>query len=398
MAKNILPTRRFGFSVWLSGIVVCFLIAGAGVAAAAMRYDAENSDVVLEGISVGGIDIGGLSFAAAENKLRTRFVEPLDRPLSLEVGDERFTTSPLELEVRSDALEQLNEATSINGAMPVFQRVWYRLMGTAVEKSLPVSLRYDEDRLERFVDDIAASVDRSPKDAQISLEDGGIRISDAVSGFELDRKAAVEGLKKGISSDEVKLVLRGKRTDAAIEKADIKDVIVVKAGENKLFHYRGEEVVKVYDVATGTSEFPTPKGNFKIINKRFKPTWVNPAKFPGGWGYKLPERIGPGPGNPLGTRALDINSPGIRIHGTYANYSIGYAASHGCIRMRIAEVEELFGLVGVGTPVIITQSGPYRPMPARLKPTTPQPEAEDDGTQVPGQQTASPSPSPSATP
>lgn len=397
MTPNILPSRRFRLSVWVSGIVVCFLIASAGVAVAAMRYDAKNSDVVLEGISVGGVDIGGLSFADAKERLSARFVEPLDRPLSLDVGDEEFTTTPLELKVSSDALDKLNEATSVNGAMPVVQRIWYRLTGTAVGKSLPVSLHYDDDRLKEFVDELAASVDRSPKDAQISLVEGGIRISDEVRGFELDRKKAIESLKEAISSDEIKLSLEGKSTEAAIEKADIKDVIVVKVGENKLLHYRGEEIVKVYDVATGTSEFPTPKGNFKIINKRFKPTWVNPAKFPGGWGYNLPERIGPGPGNPLGTRALDLNSPGIRIHGTYAAYSIGYAASHGCIRMRIADVEELFGLVGVGTPVIITQSGPYKPMPARLKPTTPQPEAEDDGTQVAGQQ-ASPTPSPSASP
>jgi len=63
--------------------------------------------------------------------------------------------------------------------------------------------------------------------------------------------------------------------------------------------------------------------------------------------------IAPGPGNPLGTRAIYLNAPGIRIHGTYSSSSIGTYASHGCIRMYIADSEELFDLVDTGTRVII---------------------------------------------
>ncbi len=67
----------------------------------------------------------------------------------------------------------------------------------------------------------------------------------------------------------------------------------------------------------------------------------------------MPAYIPPGPGNPLGTRALYLNAPGIRIHGTYNSASIGTYASHGCIRMLIGDSEALFPLVPVGTKVII---------------------------------------------
>ena len=71
------------------------------------------------------------------------------------------------------------------------------------------------------------------------------------------------------------------------------------------------------------------------------------------WGAGLPPSIGPGPGNPLGTRAMYLNAPGIRIHGTWDDSSIGTAASHGCIRMHVQDSEQLYPLVPIGTRVIV---------------------------------------------
>jgi lipoprotein-anchoring transpeptidase ErfK/SrfK len=69
----------------------------------------------------------------------------------------------------------------------------------------------------------------------------------------------------------------------------------------------------------------------------------------------MPSVIGPGPNNPLGTRALYLNASGIRIHGTPNWRSIGHRASHGCLRMRRRDVENLYPRVPVGTAVWITK-------------------------------------------
>jgi lipoprotein-anchoring transpeptidase ErfK/SrfK len=126
--------------------------------------------------------------------------------------------------------------------------------------------------------------------------------------------------------------------------------IMIDRRKRLLLLYKGGKVAKVYRVAVGMSKYPTPRGHFRIVGKRKNPTWHNPGTE---WAKDMPKFIPPGPGNPLGTRALNLSAPGIRIHGTYNTGSIGRAASHGCVRMFIKDAEELYKLVSIGTPVHI---------------------------------------------
>lgn len=127
--------------------------------------------------------------------------------------------------------------------------------------------------------------------------------------------------------------------------------IMIDLGKRELKLLEGQKIVKSYKISIGMEGFNTPRGTFKVIKKRKNPTWYNPKAE---WSKDMPETIGPGPGNPLGTRALYLNAPNIRIHGTYKSGSIGTAASHGCIRMLIKDSEELYDLVPVGTPTVIS--------------------------------------------
>jgi lipoprotein-anchoring transpeptidase ErfK/SrfK len=101
-------------------------------------------------------------------------------------------------------------------------------------------------------------------------------------------------------------------------------------------------VVKVYPVAVGARRSPSPTGEFEIVNRIPKPTYYAPGVV-----------IGPGKANPLGTRWIGLSRKGYGIHGTNAPGSIGRRASHGCIRMRNRDVEELFEMVRVGDRVVI---------------------------------------------
>jgi lipoprotein-anchoring transpeptidase ErfK/SrfK len=93
-------------------------------------------------------------------------------------------------------------------------------------------------------------------------------------------------------------------------------------------------------------------GSFEIVTKQLNPWWYPPDSD---WAEGA-EPIPPGPGNPLGTRWMGLSAPAVGIHGTPDAASIGYSASHGCIRMHVPEAEWLFQRVKEGTPVYIVDA------------------------------------------
>jgi hypothetical protein len=375
-----------------------FLIA-SGVAAAA-HFDSTHRSVMLRGVTVGGVPIGGMSFAQARARLLTQYQETLNAPITLTAGGKTFNTTPKELGAKTNVLDGLKQLTELHQGMPFFKRLWYRLLGKPVNRVIPVTMTIDEPRMKAFIDRVASEAKHSPSDASITLNDDGISITDDQPGFTLDKDRSLAVLRTGLLAGSVSISLVGDSIVAKLHKPSITDVLVVKIGENKLYHYKGTNLIKVYSVAPGMAAYPTPLGLFHVTGKSYKPTWVNPAKYPGGWGFNLPDKIPPGPGNPLGTRALSLSASGILIHGTYSAYSIGYNASHGCIRMRIPDSEELFGQVTVGTPVLIVSAGPLRPLPSRLTRPTPTLESliESHATQtIPPSPAPAPSPIPTST-
>jgi L,D-transpeptidase ErfK/SrfK len=116
--------------------------------------------------------------------------------------------------------------------------------------------------------------------------------------------------------------------------------IVVSIPERKLILIEAGRVVKTYTVAVGAAASPTPAGTFAVVARVLDPAWYQPGKV-----------VPPGPANPLGPRWIGLNRKGYGIHGTNSPSSIGGAKSHGCIRMRNADVQELFDLVEVGDTV-----------------------------------------------
>jgi lipoprotein-anchoring transpeptidase ErfK/SrfK len=134
-----------------------------------------------------------------------------------------------------------------------------------------------------------------------------------------------------------------------VMRKDIRSVIVIQRSANRLFLYQGDRRRVKLGVATGQPIYPTPLGEFTVVDKQLNPWWYPPASP---WAAGM-SPIPPGPGNPLGTRWMGLSAPGVGIHGTPDAASIGYSASHGCIRMRIPDAEWLYERVTVGTPVFI---------------------------------------------
>jgi lipoprotein-anchoring transpeptidase ErfK/SrfK len=148
------------------------------------------------------------------------------------------------------------------------------------------------------------------------------------------------------------LLLRQKAIPPEATRTTFGPVIVIRRGSNRLYLYRGMRFWRVFPVATGQAIYPTPLGRFRIVVKWRNPWWYPPSSP---WAAGL-KPIPPGPGNPLGTRWMGLSAPGVGIHGTPDAASIGYSASHGCIRMRIPEAEWLFRQVRIGTTVFIVSA------------------------------------------
>src|SRR5258708_7495267 len=107
--------------------------------------------------------------------------------------------------------------------------------------------------------------------------------------------------------------------------------VVVSIPDRKLAVIENNEVVQVFPVAVGASATPSPVGTFTIVNRVANPTYYHPGKV-----------VAPGPRNPLGTRWIGLSQKGYGIHGTDDQASVGFAKSHGCIRLRTADIERLF--------------------------------------------------------
>jgi lipoprotein-anchoring transpeptidase ErfK/SrfK len=129
-------------------------------------------------------------------------------------------------------------------------------------------------------------------------------------------------------------------TASASTAAAAKRVIVVSLEDHKLALVEDGQVKRIYPVAVGKPTTPSPVGTFSIERRVMNPTYSHNGRV-----------VPPGPGNPVGTRWMGLSIHGYGIHGTNEPKSIGKAASHGCIRMAKADLEELFPLVEVGDTV-----------------------------------------------
>ena len=118
--------------------------------------------------------------------------------------------------------------------------------------------------------------------------------------------------------------------------------VVVSIPDRKLAVLENGSVIRIFPVAVGASVSPSPTGEFQIVNRVAHPTYYNT-------GVVIPQ----GPDNPIGTRWIGLDRKGYGIHGTNAPRSIGKAASHGCIRLRNRDIEQLFRMVSVGDTVEI---------------------------------------------
>lgn len=346
--RHVKHARSAAFVVAVAvGIV---LLALGGVSFAAYRYDQASSDLILPGVSIAGTDVGGMTRAEAVAAVERTAQERLTQTLTVRVGSASWQTTPAELGQSADVATAVDQALRASESVGFVTRVWHRLREEPVDISVDLTFSGGSG-ITDLVSSIANDVMQTPRDASVSVVDGEVAFVHSRPGHALGANIGAKRLQAALDENVRAVRLPVRTVKPKIPDAKVGKTIVVDRTTNELFLYDRFELEKSYHVATAAAGYVTPPGQWTIIDKRENPTWTNPA--PDTWGADLPAFIPAGPGNPLGTRALYLDAPGIRIHGTSDVNSIGTHASHGCIRMLMSDVEQIYPLVPIGTRVIV---------------------------------------------
>jgi lipoprotein-anchoring transpeptidase ErfK/SrfK len=260
----------------------------------------------------------------------------------------RVYAQPLVLVV--DESQEIELAPSALGARPNVPKAIRRARLARPGALVPLDVEVSQARVRTYVDRLGKKLDRKARDARIELKGVKPMAIESQEGRILKKLATGRAIRTALATNSrapIRLGFEFQKPE--VEAAELDEAIVILRGSNKLLFFDNAKYVRWFGVATGQSSFPTPLGDYEIVTLQRDPWWYPP---PSDWAADA-DPVPPGPGNPLGTRWMGISAPYVGIHGTPDSASIGYSASHGCIRMRIPDAEWLFRRVEIGTPVFI---------------------------------------------
>jgi hypothetical protein len=288
--------------------------------------------VIAPGVSVAGVGVGGLTSEPARTRIRQTF----GRPLEFIHKGERW-------QVQSSR----------------FAGRWFvpaavsRALAARPGQSIELGVQFRPKLVRRYVAEVAKRFYVPPVDAELDGlgRDGRPVIAPERPGLRVGQKLLAASIAHALQTPRTApLRLPMKPVAPAVTQTDFGPVVVIARESKRLTLYEGRRAVRTFRIATGQASYPTPLGTFNIATKQRNPWWYPPPDSDWAQGK---EPVPPGPGNPLGTRWMGLTAPLVGIHGTPDAASIGYSASHGCIRMLIPEADWLFDQVEIGTPVVI---------------------------------------------
>jgi lipoprotein-anchoring transpeptidase ErfK/SrfK len=317
----------FGAAGGLSAGVVAATTSGTTTATTTTA-----PQTIAPGVSIGGVDVGDLTESEAIAGVNAAFAEPL----VLIAPRSRLAVTPKRL-----------------GAVAVVRPAVIRALTAPAGTALKLRVSLNRARTSSYLAVVAHRFDRKPVDSRLFLRHLRPWVSKQRTGRVLRRQRAMASIFTALAANErLPLRLEFLELNPRVTRSSIGPVIVIRRGSNRLYLYKGMRFQRVFGVATGQSTYPTPLGRWSVVVK-----WRNPWWYPPDSDWAKGEKpIPPGPGNPLGTRWMGLSASGVGIHGTPDDASIGYSASHGCIRMHISDAEWLFNHVNIGATVFIVSA------------------------------------------
>jgi lipoprotein-anchoring transpeptidase ErfK/SrfK len=335
-------------------LTVTVLLVGAG---SLYAFDRAHKTKIADGVTVNGVAVGGLTPAQARAKLSRALLKPLDRPVSVRYKGRRFTLTPQKANIAIDIAGSVDRAMQVSVEGNLFTRTWREVRGTELNAQVDAKISWDRAAVRQIVRRVRDKLTIDPRDASVDLEHGQVDPVASREGLAVDTNRLRRDIKAELldSGDTRIARVRTSVVKPKVSTADLARkypaILVVNRSAFKLTFYKDLKLAKTYGIAVGQVGLETPAGLYHIQNKAINPAWHVPNSA---WAGKLAGTVVPGgtPQNPLKARWLGIFD-GAGIHGTDASSSIGSAASHGCIRMLIPDVIELYDQVPVGAPIYI---------------------------------------------
>jgi hypothetical protein len=326
------------------------------VVGGAYAYDSSQKDQIAEGVTIGGVDVGGLNEEEAAALVRRKLLTPLQGSLRVTFRKQSWELPGEKLKIRADVNAAVEEAVedSQEGGLP--GRLVRYVSGGEVDESIAPQVTYFEPAINRFVREIAEDVNREPQNADVEPSGESLNVIAGKDGLKLRDNLLEKELKAAVLNANAPhaVVARAHSVAPEVTKDEVAaqypTYLTLDRNSYTLRLWKNLKLAKTYTVAVGAEGFATPEGLYQIESMEENPVWNVPESD---WAGSLAgQTIPPGPENPIKARWMGIFE-GAGIHGTEETSSLGTAASHGCVRMAIPDVEELYEEVEVGTPIYL---------------------------------------------
>jgi lipoprotein-anchoring transpeptidase ErfK/SrfK len=318
------------------------LVVPAG--AAAQEGEADTQRVIAAGTKAGGIDVGGQTIESAATNLELALSAQLGRTVVVKSAGRTFRLAPADAGFAFDALTTA-------------KRAYYAGRDKGPGQDVPLALSVSLRKAREFADRVDRRVSRAPRNATLRIGLRRMHLTRSRKGRTINEVSLSRRISKTLVDPARSRTLRARvypdRPAVTVETLRRRNgtVLTVDRANKKLRLFKRLKLRKTYGIAIGAAGFDTPRGLFRIQSKQVNPAWHVPnSDWAGGLrGQTIP---GGAPNNPLKARWLGVNGS-VGIHGTAEEWSIGSRASHGCIRMRVRDVKDLYPRVPMGAPVLI---------------------------------------------
>src|SRR5947209_10100036 len=351
-SSSVLARRRVQVAAALACAAVLLLVAGMFV------YDHARRDLIANGVRIDGVPVGGMRESAALEKVQRQLAGSLRRPVTVRSRPLTWTLGAREADLRIDARTMVARAVSASREGSIFSRTVRGLFGGSVKRDIPLVVSYSRSAIGALTARVHSAVDRPPRDAAVQASAAGLSELPGQDGLRVDGsrlRARIERALTGAApSRTVPVPLRRTKPAVSIGQLAAKypAYIIIDRSAFRLRFYRHLKLADTYEIAVGMEGLETPAGLHRIEWKQVDPPWYVPNKA---WAGALAGTVvPPGPEDPLKARFMSFEG-GAGIHGIDPSEyeTIGHDASHGCVRMTIPDVVDLYSKVRVGTPVYI---------------------------------------------